>query len=176
MIILEPYDPDWERRFDDEAAVLRAAFGVLARRIEHVGSTAVPGLIAKPIIDIQVSVVSLASLEPFTALMAKLGYHHLPDPDPVFERAYPYFHKPVEWPHSHHVHLCEEGGVLEWKHIAFRDCLRANQNARERYTTLKRELARLHRGTTHEERQHYADAKTEFVQTLLERAPAATRA
>lgn len=172
MITLAPYDPDWARRFDDEAAALRAALGALARRIEHVGSTAVPGLIAKPIIDIQVSVVSLASLEPFIVPMANLGYEHFRDPDPVFERAYPYFHKPVEWPHSHHVHLCEEGGVLEWKHIAFRDYLRTNPNARERYATLKRELALLHRGTTHEERQRYADAKTEFVQTLLERAPA----
>lgn len=167
MIRLEPYDPLWAVRFEQEAAALRLAFGALALRIEHVGSTAVPGLIAKPVIDIQVSVSSLASLAPFVPLMGRLGYTHLPDADPVFERGYPYFHKPGDWPHSHHVHLCEEGGALERRHIAFRDCLRARADWRERYAELKRELAGAHRGTTHEERQRYADGKTEFVRRAL---------
>jgi GrpB-like predicted nucleotidyltransferase (UPF0157 family) len=167
VIQLEPYDPAWPSRFEEEAAALRNAFGPLARRIEHVGSTAVPGLIAKPIIDIQVSVASLASLDPFLHVMTALGYTHLADPDPVFERAYPYFHKPAQWAHTHHVHLCEEGSVLERRHIAFRDRLRADAQAREQYAALKQGLARLHRGATHEERQRYVDAKSEFVRRIL---------
>ena len=170
FIKLECYDPAWERRFTDEAATLRSAFGTLARRIEHVGSTAVPGLIAKPVIDIQVSVISLASLEPFVVVMRELGYAHLPDPDPIFERSYPYFHKPVVWPHSHHVHLCEEGGVLEQRHLLFRDCLRASASVREQYAALKRELARAHQGKTHDERQRYSDGKTDFVRAVVEAA------
>jgi GrpB-like predicted nucleotidyltransferase (UPF0157 family) len=167
MIRLEDYDPDWPARFHEEAAALRAALGDLARRIEHVGSTAVRDLIAKPIIDIQVSVPSLASLATFLPAMGKLGYTHLPDPDPAFERAYPYFHKPTQWPHSHHVHLCEEGSELEWQHIAFRDCLRASAEMRDEYAAVKRGLAALHRGWTHEERMRYADGKSEFVGRVL---------
>ena len=167
MIDLLPYDPIWRSRFEEEARALRTAFGALARRIEHVGSTAVPGLVAKPIIDIQVSVESLASFAQFLSLMRGLGYAHLPDADPVFERNYPYFHKPVDWPHSHHVHLCEEGSLVELKHIAFRDRLRADVRSREQYAALKRKLAALHGGSTHEERQGYSDGKSEFVRSLL---------
>lgn len=170
MIRLAAYDPAWAIRFDEEAAALRSAFGALARRIEHVGSTAVPGLIAKPVIDIQVSVESLASLAPFMPALAQLGYTHLPDPDPVFERAYPCFHKPREWPHTHHVHLCEMGGRLERAHIAFRDRLRADAGWRGEYAALKLELARLHGGATHDERQRYADGKSQFVRRVLEAA------
>src|SRR5215472_10086277 len=126
MITLDPYDPAWAERFAEEAAALKAALGDLALSIEHVGSTSVPGLIAKPIIDIQVSVGSLASLKPFMHPMTRLGYTHLRDPDPVFERSYPYFHKPVRPPDSHHVHLCEADSELEARHIAFRDALRAS--------------------------------------------------
>ncbi len=168
MIRLESYDSAWERHFAEEAATLQGAFGALALRIEHVGSTAVPGLIAKPIIDIQISVASLASLGPFAVILRKLGYVHLADPDPEFERRYPYFHKPAEWPHTHHIHLCEEGGALERKHIAFRDRLRASAEVRERYAALKRELARVHQGMTHDERQRYADGKTDFVRAVID--------
>jgi GrpB-like predicted nucleotidyltransferase (UPF0157 family) len=169
MIRLEPYDPAWPARFEEEAAALREAFGTLALRIEHVGSTAVPGMLAKPVIDIQVSVESLSSLVPFMPAMSRLEYVHLVDPDPVFERAYPYFHKPAEWPHTHHVHLCEAGSELERRHLAFRDQLRSDAGARERYAALKRGLAAVHGGATHDERQGYADAKSEFVQSLLSR-------
>jgi GrpB-like predicted nucleotidyltransferase (UPF0157 family) len=154
---------------------LRSAFGPLAKRIEHVGSTAVPGLIAKPVIDIQVSVTSLGSADLLVALMASLGYGHLRDPDPAFERVYPYFHKPLRWPHSHHVHLCEEGSLMEWKHIAFRDYLREDAKVREQYAALKRDLARQHGEGTHTERQRYADGKGQFVQALLESVRASRR-
>ena len=172
MIRLVAYDPRWPSRYEAEAAAIRAAFGVLAHRVDHVGSTSVPGLEAKPVIDIQVSVASLESLEPFKPIMQSCGYRHFRDPDPVFERAYPYFHKPHEWPHSHHVHLCEAGSEWEWKHLAFRDYLRWHADAREEYVALKRQLAAIHGGANHGERQAYADAKGEFVQRILEAARA----
>ena len=149
-----------------------AAFGNLAVRVDHVGSTSVPGLEAKPVIDIQVSVVSLESLEPFGSVMRSMGYVHLRDPDPAFERAYPCFHKPGDWPHTHHVHLCEAGSEWEWRHLAFRDYLRGHAGAREEYAALKRRLAAIHGGSNHGERQAYADAKSDFVQRILD----ATRA
>jgi GrpB-like predicted nucleotidyltransferase (UPF0157 family) len=167
VIRLEEHDPRWLVAFGEEAEALARALGALATRIEHVGSTAVPGLPAKPVIDIQVSVRSLASLEPFLPPMARMGYVHLADRDPAFERAYPYFHKPASWPHTHHVHLCEEGSDFERRHIAFRDRLRASAEAREEYAALKRSLARVHGGATHEERQRYADGKSDFVRRVL---------
>jgi GrpB-like predicted nucleotidyltransferase (UPF0157 family) len=173
VIQVVSYDASWPRRFEEEAAAIGATFGPLARRIEHVGSTAVPGLDAKPVIDIQVSVPSLASLERFVPLMTSLGYVHLADPDPEFERRYPFFHKPAQWPHSHHVHLCEAESDMEWRHVAFRDYLRTHADAHIEYVALKRELAARHGGSTHEERQGYADAKTEFIERIL--AAVATR-
>ena len=170
MIRLVAYDPQWPSRYETEAAAIRAAFGNLARRIDHVGSTSVPGLEAKPVIDIQVSVASLETLEPFTPIMQARGYVHLRDPDPAFERVYPFFHKPHDWPHSHHVHLCESGSEWEWRHLAFRDHLRTHPTAREEYVALKRRLAALHGGANRGERQAYADAKSEFVQRILDAA------
>lgn len=167
MIRLVPYDPAWPTAFEAEAAVIRAALGGLAKSIDHVGSTSVPGLDAKPVIDIQVSVASLESIEPFKLKLAAVGYVHFADPDPAFEHVYPYFHKPHDWPHTHHVHLCEAGSEWEWRHLAFRDCLREHAGAREEYAALKRRLAAIHGGATHPKRQAYADAKGEFVQRIL---------
>ena len=171
MIRLVAYDAGWPALFEAEAAAIRTAFDALACRIEHVGSTAVPGLEAKPVIDIQISVPSLASLDPYVPLMRALRYVHLADPDPEFERSYPYFHKPAQWPHSHHVHLCEAGSDMEWRHIAFRDHLRAHADARAGYAMLKRELAARYGGTTHDERQRYADAKSAFVERIISTCP-----
>ena len=170
MIRLVAYDPQWPARFETEAAAVRGAFGGLARRVDHVGSTSVPGLEAKPVIDIQVCVASLESLEPFRRILQSIGYTHFPDPDPAFERVYPYFHKPHDWPHSHHVHLCEADSEWEWKHLAFRDYLRTHADARDEYVALKRRLAAIHGGADHDERQAYADAKSEFVARIVDAA------
>jgi GrpB-like predicted nucleotidyltransferase (UPF0157 family) len=91
MIELVAYDPSWPQRFAIEARRLQEAFGARARRVEHVVSTAVPGLAAKPVIDIQISVDSLAPLAPLADVLAALGYTHVPDPDAAFERVYPFF-------------------------------------------------------------------------------------
>jgi len=107
-ITIAPYDAAWPSVFETEARALRAAFGPLAQRIEHVGSTSVPGLAAKPVIDIQISVASLADLAPFTALLERVGYTRVPMGD--FDLVYPFFQKPATWPSTHHVHLCEFGG------------------------------------------------------------------
>ncbi len=167
MIRLVAYDEAWPLQFETEVLAMRATLGELAMRIEHVGSTSVPGLVSKPVIYIQVSVPSLESLGPFIPPLAALGYRHRADPDPDFERVYPYFHKPGDWAHTHHLHLCQGHSEMEWKHVAFRDYLRANAAARDEYVALKRELATLHGGATHEGRQRYADAKSEFVARAL---------
>ena len=115
MITLAPYDPAWPAMFEAEASHIRAALQGLALRVEHVGSTAVPGLSAKPVIDLQVSVASLKPFEPYLYRLASIGYVHISLGD--FDRVYPFFQKPAEWPCTHHMHLCERGGLQEARHL-----------------------------------------------------------
>jgi GrpB-like predicted nucleotidyltransferase (UPF0157 family) len=130
MIEIVAYDPSWPAAFKAEADTLRKALGDLACCIEHVGSTAVPGLAAKAVIDIQVPVRSLQPRQPYYEAWAPLGYNHVPLGD--FDMVYPYFEKPSDWPHTHHLHLCEVGSEQERVHIAFRDCLRDHSEVAER--------------------------------------------
>src|SRR5271169_4529127 len=90
-----PYDPGWPAAFEAEAARIRTALGGLALRIDHHGSTAIPGLGAKPIIDIQVSVATLQPLSAYRAALEAIGYIHVPHPDDTF---CPFFHRPQHWP------------------------------------------------------------------------------
>jgi GrpB-like predicted nucleotidyltransferase (UPF0157 family) len=168
MIVISEYDPSWPALFEEEARRLRAAFGSAALHVEHVGSTSVPGLAAKPVIDIQVSVASLLPHGCHVPMMAGLGYRHVALGD--FDLVYPFFHKPAQWPATHHVHLCEAGSEEEWKHLAFRDHLRAHPHAARKYEALKRELARAHDGATLQAMEAYSLAKSEFVADVLRAA------
>jgi GrpB-like predicted nucleotidyltransferase (UPF0157 family) len=168
MIKIVAYDPAWPAHFEAEASKLRATFGELALRIEHVGSTSVPGLAAKAVIDIQVSVASLASPERFLPLLAQLGYLHVPMGD--FDLVYPWFVKPHDWPSTHHVHLCVQGDEQERRHLAFRDHLRCHPEVAAEYVALKRSLAAANHGRTLESRECYSLSKTGFVESVLARA------
>lgn len=170
MVVISEYDANWPVLFEEEAHRLRAAFGSSALRVEHVGSTSIPGLAAKPVIDIQVSVSSLAPHGRYVDAMARLGYRHVALDD--FDLVYPFFHRPAEWPSTHHVHLCEAGGAQEWKHLVFRNHLRAHPHVAAQYETLKRELARTHDTSTPQSMEAYSLAKSEFVASVLRAAGA----
>lgn len=159
------YNPDWPAAFDAEANRLRTALGPLALRIDHNGSTSIPGLSAKPIIDIQVSVAALRPMAAYDERLRALGYVHVPHSDDSF---CPFFHRPRQWPHSHHVHLVDAGGAEERRTLAFRDYLRDYSAAARSYEELKRDLARKLAATTHESREAYAQAKTEFIERVVE--------
>jgi len=173
MIIIAPYDHAWPVMFAAEAARLARALGDLALRIEHVGSTAVPGLAAKPVIDIQVSVPSLEPLDRYRTSLAELGYTYFSLG--AFDLVYPFFKKPAEWPSTHHAHLCVAGSEQERDHLAFRDFLRRNPSVAAEYAALKRELAAAHDGLTLASQEHYSLSKTDFVRSLLTRALAESR-
>ena len=162
-----PYDQQWPRAFSAERDRIAAALGALALRIDHNGSTSVPGLAAKPIIDIQVSVHRLQPIETYTAGLIQLGYVHVPHADDAF---CPFFHKPPAWPHTHHVHVVQSGGAEERRTIAFRDYLREHTEVARAYEDLKRGLASQYSATDFSSRQAYADAKTAFVTDITERA------
>src|SRR5713101_632514 len=159
-----PYDSAWPAAFEAEAIRLRTALGTLALRIDHHGSTSIPGLGAKPIIDIQVSVAALQPIAPFGERLQAVGYVHVSHPDDSFS---PFFHRPPQWPHSHHVHVVEGGGTEERRTLAFRDYLRDHAAAAGEYEHLKQDLATKLAATTRESREVYARAKTDFIERIV---------
>lgn len=94
-----------------------------------------------------------------------LGYRHVNLGD--FDLVYPFFHKPVEWPSTHHVHLCGADGEQEHKHLVFRNYLRMRPSVAANYEVLKRELARTHDADTPRAMEAYSLAKSEFVRMVL---------
>ena len=166
-LVIVPYDPGWPTAFGIEADRLRRVLGSLALRIDHHGSTAVPGLAAKPIIDIQVSVAAVQPVRPFGERLEAAGYAHVPSEDDV---RCPFFHRPHGWPHTHHVHVVEFGGAEERRTLAFRDYLRDHPVAARRYQELKHGLAERFGGADTESREAYARAKSPFVEEILELA------
>jgi GrpB-like predicted nucleotidyltransferase (UPF0157 family) len=132
-------------------------------RLEHVGSTSVPGLAAKPIVDLQVSVTALEPRDAYVAPLEALGYLFVPFPD---SPEYHFFGRPPERPRTHHLHVCLAGSDEELRHLAVRDYLRADRGEAERYGAIKRELARRRP----EDRLAYMDGKDAYVKALERRA------
>jgi GrpB-like predicted nucleotidyltransferase (UPF0157 family) len=161
------YDPEWPAAFEAEATRLRAALKTLVLRIDHHGSTAIPGLGAKPIIDIQISVATLRPLSAYSAKLEAVGYVHVPHPDDSF---CPFFHRPLTWPHTHHVHLVEGGGQEERRTLAFRDYLRDHRDLAVEYERLKRTVAARIAADDPEAQERYTMAKTDFVEQVVSRA------
>jgi len=151
------YDESWPSRYEVEADRLREALGGVAIRVEHVGSTSVPGLAAKPTIDIQLSVPSFEPDDLYRVPLERLGYEQFPDPATPEHRI---FVLPKGGgPREVNLHVCEVGSEWERRHIAFRDRLRADGVARDEYASLKRELALTHGNDV----ESYADAKSDFI-------------
>lgn len=166
-IVLTEYDSRWPALFGAEAARLRAALGETAVAIEHIGSTAVPGLAAKPVLDVLVGVrsVPVARTEAVPALEA-LGYAFWYD-NPATDRLFFVKGLPPHGPRTHHVHMVEaDAGGVWGDRLLFRDVLRADPDEARRYEHLKRELA----ARFPDDREAYTDAKGEFVLSVLEKA------
>jgi GrpB-like predicted nucleotidyltransferase (UPF0157 family) len=160
-MLVVPYDPLWPHEFDAEADRIERAWVGLPIQLEHMGSTSVPGLSAKPVIDILAGVPWRAKREPYVAAMRSLGYDHvgaygLPGRD--------YFRRGS--PRTHHVHLVDESSALWADWLMFRDFLRASPETAREYDALKRELAL----TFADEKNKYQDAKGPFIQSVLRRA------
>lgn len=148
------YDGAWPVRFTAEADQIRAALGPELRRIEHVGSTSVPGLAAKPVIDIALSVESFDTLD--IAGMEALGYRYVSEYDEETPNRR-YFSKP-----GFHVHVYEQEHEEFLDYLRFRDYLRTHDEDRDTYGALKVRLARDH------EPADYQAAKGPFVAKLVE--------
>ena len=164
-IIVVPYDPDWPRQFQREAVAIRAALGELLLEIEHVGSTAVPGLEAKLIIDLIAYVPTFedgfACVEPLVGLGYEADGEYGIDGRHSFRR-YP------DGVSTHHLHKCARDPAQPRPEVIFRDFLLAHPDAAREYATLKYTLAARHR----HERDVYTEAKTAFINDVLRRASA----
>jgi GrpB-like predicted nucleotidyltransferase (UPF0157 family) len=155
------YDPDWPARFARERDALRDTLAAwLAGPIEHVGSTAVVGLPAKPVIDIMVPVRTLADSRPAIArLEGDHGYTYWPYKANVMH----WLCKPGEFVRTHHLHLVPAHSDLFRARLCFRDALRSDADLRERYAALKRNLA----AQFPHDREAYTQAKGPFIATVL---------
>ena len=149
---------------------MQRALGPLALRIDHNGSTAVPGLAAKAVIDIQVSVAALQPMDTYRRPLLELRYVHVPHED---DAVCPFFHRPSAWPHTHHVHVVQAGGSEERRTLAFRDYLREHPDVSREYEALKRDLAARSVATDPESREEYARGKSDFIEGVVATALAA---
>ncbi len=160
-ILIADYDPQWPPIFEKEAFSIRSVLGAAALRIEHVGSTSVPGLAAKPIIDMLLIVADSADESSYLAALENAGYR-LRIREPEWHQ-----HRLFKGPRVDiNLHVFSAGCPEIDRMLIFRDGLRNNHSDRELYERTKRELANKKWKYT----QNYADAKNEIVDEILERA------
>ena len=157
--MISEYDPAWPALFCELRDGLPAGLRMRARSIEHVGSTAVPGLAAKPIIDIDIVVADQADVAEAIAMLAAAGYPHKGDAGVPGREA---FDQPPHLP-EHHLYVCVEGAGPLVAHLRLRDHLRANPGTAREYAALKRELADAYG----DDRAGYTEAKTAFIEAVL---------
>lgn len=160
-IELVPYRPGWPAQFDGWKQELLAALPAAPRRVEHVGSTSVPGLAAKPVVDIQVSVDDPDDEASYVPAIESLGVQ-LRNRDSDHR----YFRPFAGRPRDVHVHVCRVGGEWERRHILFRDYLRSSPAARQAYLQTKESAA----ARWGDDRLAYTEAKGETIRRLTEAA------
>ena len=161
-VYLVEYDYDWPALFTDERDRIVGVLGADSIAVEHIGSTAIPGMAAKPIIDIMVMVDDIETGSIYFEPLKTLDYHYYPYGEDIFpERRW--FCKPDPIERTHHLHLVERNTPFHRDHLLFRDYLRTNADAARRYESLKRCLAERYP----DDRDGYSDGKSDFVASIL---------
>jgi GrpB-like predicted nucleotidyltransferase (UPF0157 family) len=155
------HDPTWAERFEALRAALSPALSGMDARIEHVGSTSVIGLAAKPVIDADIILQDVADLPRVIAQLESLGYRHLGDLGITGREA---FRHPSP-PFRHNLYAAAADALPVRNHLAFRDALRADASLRDEYAALKRRLA-----ATCDDMDTYVEGKTALIVRVLERA------
>ena len=169
-IVIAPYHAQWPVQFEALRQVYVAALDGMAISVEHVGSTSVPGLAAKPILDIDIVIPSPGDLPAAVGHLARLGYRHQGDLGLIGREAFsrdgaedvPREGSGRRWP-EHHLYVCAADAAELRRHLAFRDALRAAPRAVEAYAALKYALAEKFG----HDRDAYTAAKTAFVTRIL---------
>ena len=163
-LALVPYHEEWPTLFQEAAEQLRAALGPKALTIEHIGSTSIPGMKAKPIIDMMIAVSSLSEALTLVPIIETLGYTYKPY-DTIPARIYFSKESAPEW-RTHHLNLAVPGSDFWQNQLAFRDYLRSHPDLAAEYIELKERIAADHLRTGELD----LDAKTPFVTKVLELA------
>ena len=170
------YDPQWSVTFTELKILLDAKLGTLAQRIEHVGSTSIPGLAAKPIIDLDIIIDTYDTLPAVVAHLAELGYTHVGDLDVPGREAFrreaedvPRGNTGRTWP-RHNLYVCPQDGPGLVEHLAFRDNLCSHPEEIPIYEALKRRLAQ----TFPYDIESYIEGKSDYIRGILRRAQSGT--
>ena len=152
------YDAEWTAKFGKEREIIQGAFADPYIEVHHIGSTAVPGLAAKPIIDILVAMDSISDRDAMRRRLHPLGYVNVPYPD---DDKRLFFKKGV--PREYHVHIVKRNSWTYWRLLLFRDYLISDLELRTQYERLKKELASKYET----DREAYSDAKTDFIERAV---------
>lgn len=161
-IIVVPYDDRWPDMFEAESLLIKTLLGGIAKDIHHIGSTSVPGLSAKPVIDILLEVSDINELDTYHSAMAHAGYVARGENGIAGRR---YFIKGGDQ-RSHQVHAFAVGDMQVLSHLAFRDYLRRNKDITEEYAEIKHATALLSRNDAH----RYSALKAKFIERHLQLA------
>ncbi|MCQ6268668.1 GrpB family protein [Fictibacillus sp. WQ 8-8] len=163
IVNLIDYNPNWEKQYEYEENRILDVLGDKVVGIEHIGSTSIKGLEAKPIIDIIVGVQDLDEVSSFVSPLSEIDYEYVPKPEFKDRR---FFRKRLWGQGACHLHICEFNSS-EWiGKLLFRDYLRLNPQVAEEYASLKKELA-----TTYQfDRPTYTKKKEPFIKTIIEKA------
>ncbi len=161
-VVVVPYDEQWKQDFLMIKEELAAALGQLAITIEHVGSTSVEGLSAKPIIDIDVVIKDYTVLEEVISALGTIGYQHEGDLGITGREAFKYVGK--EHLRKHHLYVCPQDSPELKRHITFRDYLRTHPDAVKEYSRIKEEGAKLYP----DDIEKYIEYKSPFIEKIYE--------
>ena len=163
-ITIVEYRPEWRKLFDEEKELLGAVLGITAK-VEHIGSTSVDGLAAKPIIDIMIGLEDFSIADNIVPKIEALGYDYIQKYEVVMPLRR-YFVKNEHEMRTHHIHMVETGSEFWERHLLFRDYLRENPDIANEYAALKKSLA----GREWKDGNEYADAKTKFIRSVERKA------
>ena len=161
-VVVVAYDPRWKTEFEKIKSPIAEVLGNLAIAIEHVGSTSVPGLWAKPIIDLDVVIPNRDCLEQVISKLKSIGYRHEGDLGIPGREAFCYDNKPEYM--QHHLYVCCQDSEELHRHLAFRNYLRSHPDAAEEYGKVKREAAQKFP----EDIDSYIDFKSNAIQKIYQ--------
>jgi GrpB-like predicted nucleotidyltransferase (UPF0157 family) len=171
VVELHKYDSNWETTFLEMKKIYENTLGDLVIVIEHVGSTSVPGISAKPILDIDIVIKDASNLTIVNEILAKLGYIHQGNLGIDGRESFralnsraPLDDKGTRWM-DHHLYVCTQNSRELYRHLAFRNYLRSHPIAAKAYETIKVELA-----TSVKTREEYTEGKTAFVEMILQKS------
>jgi len=160
-VVIKHYDPNWPEMFQKEAALIKKTIAPFITTIQHIGSTSVPGLAAKPIIDMLIGLKRLSDSIHFAPLIINIGYRYFPEHEvEIPERRY--FSKIINSDMGYHLHMVEPDSEFCHRHLAFRDYLRTHADTAADYAALKNKIAEEYGS----DREGYTDAKSDFIKGI----------